>query len=79
MGGTASVPIPVFSLREIAILGSTVGNTPDLVELVELVKRGRIRLPEVQRRPLAAANQSLEDLAARRVIGRIVLAIEEKA
>ena len=79
MGGTGSVPIPVFSLREIAILGSTVGNTPDLVELVELVKRGSIRLPEVQRRPLAAANQSLEDLAAGRVIGRVVLAIEENA
>ena len=79
MGGTASVPIPVFSLREIAILGSTVGNTPDLIELVELVKRGSIRLPEVQSRPLATANQSLEDLAAGRIVGRVVLAIEEKA
>lgn len=79
MGGTASIPIPVFSLREIAILGSTVGNTPDLVELVELVKRGSIRLPEVQRRPFATANQSLEDLAAGRVVGRVVLAIEQEA
>jgi len=79
MGGTASIPIPVVALREIAIMGSAVGNTPDLVELVALVKRGSIRLPKVQRRPLSMADKSLEDLAAGRIVGRVVLEMNEDA
>ena len=79
MGGAASVPIPVLALREIAILGSAVGNTPDLVDLVELVKRGDIRLPDVERRPLSAAEESLRDLVAGRIVGRVVLEINEDA
>lgn len=79
MGGTANIPIPVVALREIAIEGSAVGNTPDLVDLVGLVKRGSIRLPEVERRPLSMADKSLDDLAAGRIVGRVVLEINEKA
>jgi D-arabinose 1-dehydrogenase-like Zn-dependent alcohol dehydrogenase len=79
MGGTASIPIPVVALREIAIMGSAVGNTPDLVDLVALVKRGNIRVPEVERRPLSMANKSLEDLAAGRIVGRVVLEMNENA
>jgi D-arabinose 1-dehydrogenase-like Zn-dependent alcohol dehydrogenase len=79
MGGAASVSIPVLALNEIAIQGSAVGNTPDLVELVGLVKRGKIRLPEVERRPLSAAEQSLQDLVAGRIVGRVVLEIAEDA
>jgi len=79
MGGTASIPIPVLSLREIAIMGSAVGNTPDLVELVGMVKRGEIQLPDVERRPLSTADQSLQDLAAGRIVGRVVLEIDEEA
>ena len=77
MGGAASVPIPVVALREIAIQGSVVGNTPDLIDLVAQVKRGAIRIPEVERRPLSMANQSLEDLAAGRIVGRVVLEIHD--
>jgi D-arabinose 1-dehydrogenase-like Zn-dependent alcohol dehydrogenase len=66
-------------LREIAILGSTVGTTQDLVELVDLVKRGRVQLPEVQCRPLAMADASLADLAAGRIVGRVVLEINAAA
>jgi len=72
-GGTAGLPMPLVALREVSILGSAVGTTRDLVELVELVKRGRVRLPEVRCRPLAMAEQSLADLGAGRVVGRIVL------
>ena len=79
MGGAASVPIPVLALREVAILGSAVGTTPDLVDLVTLVKRGDVRLPEVEHRPLSMADKSLDDLAAGRIIGRVVLEINEDA
>lgn len=77
MGGTASVPIPVLALREISIIGSAVGNTPDLVDLVAMVKRGEIQVPEVERRPLSMVDKSLEDLAAGRIVGRVVLEINE--
>lgn len=79
MGGTTNLPIPVLAFREIAIVGSAVGNTPDLVDLVALVKRGDIRLPEVERRPLSMADKSLEDLAAGRIVGRVVLEMTEIA
>ncbi len=78
-GGAASVPVAVLALREIAILGSAVGTTSDLVELVDLVKQGRVQIPEVQCRPLAMAEQSLAELAAGRIIGRVVLEIGAEA
>jgi alcohol dehydrogenase/propanol-preferring alcohol dehydrogenase len=78
-GGTASIPIPVLAVREIAILGSAVGNTRDLMELVGLAKGGSIHVPEVQCRPVAMADQSLADLAAGRIVGRVVLEVDEDA
>jgi alcohol dehydrogenase/propanol-preferring alcohol dehydrogenase len=74
-GGAATLPIPALAMREIAIVGSFVGNTGDLIDLVNLVKRGRVHLPEVQTRPLAMAEQSLTELAAGKIIGRVVLEI----
>lgn len=73
IGGEVSLSLPLFGLREISILGSFVGTTRDLQELVELVKEGKVQLPEVEKRPLDAAEESLRDLAAGKVVGRIVL------
>ncbi len=75
-GGAASIPIAVLPLREIAILGSLVGTTRELIELVALAKRGQIQLGDVERRPMSAAERSLSDLAGGRVIGRVVLEAE---
>ena len=75
-GGAATVSTAVIAIREIAILGSVVGNTTDLVELVDLVKHGRIELPDIECRPLEKANASLEDLAAGRIVGRVVLEVD---
>ena len=75
-GGMASIPIAVLPLREIAILGSLVGSTQELIELVALAKRGQIQLGDVERRPMNAAERSLSDLAGGRVIGRVVLEAE---
>jgi D-arabinose 1-dehydrogenase-like Zn-dependent alcohol dehydrogenase len=73
IGGEATLPIPAFGMREIAILGSAVGTTRDIVELVALVRAGKIELPDVERRPLAAAESALADLVAGKVTGRVVL------
>jgi len=75
IGGEISLPIPVFGLREISILGSAVGTTRDIAELVGMVRAGKITLPEVDRRPLAMAERSLGDLANGKVIGRVVLEV----
>ena len=75
-GGAANVSPALIAIREISILGSVVGNTSDLVELVDLVKHGRIALPEVECRPLEMVNASLEDLAAGRIVGRVVLEVD---
>ena len=78
IGGEVSLPIPAFGMREIAILGSAVGTTRDIAELVGLVRAGKITLPEVERRPLAAAESSLADLVAGKVTGRVVLEIGDE-
>ena len=72
-GGAAAFPLPVLAMREISILGSAVGSSTQMHELVELVRSGRLVLPAVQVRPLDQAEQSLRDLEAGRVTGRIVL------
>jgi len=75
-GGAANVSTAVIAIRELSILGSVVGNTSDLAELVDLVKHGKIELPDVECRPLEALNASLEDLAAGRIVGRVVLEVD---
>jgi D-arabinose 1-dehydrogenase-like Zn-dependent alcohol dehydrogenase len=75
-GGAANVSTAVIAIRELSILGSVVGNTSDLAELVDMVKHGKIELPDVECRPLETVNASLEDLAAGRVVGRVVLEVQ---
>ena len=79
MGGTAQLQVPLLALREIAIMGSVVGTTADLIELVAMVKRGQIALPAVESRPLAQIESSLADLAAGRIVGRVVLEIDPQS
>lgn len=72
-GGAATIPLVALAMREISLMGSAVGSTAQIRELVELVRSGQVVLPPVQVRPLAQAEQSLQDLQAGRVTGRIVL------
>jgi D-arabinose 1-dehydrogenase-like Zn-dependent alcohol dehydrogenase len=72
-GGEFRLPLPMFALKSLQIRGSYVGSLADLRELVELAQR--VSLPQIplQLRPLAGVNQSLQDLAQGRVVGRVVL------
>ena len=72
-GGAATIPLVALAMREVALMGSAVGSTAQIRELVALVQSGKLALPAVQVRPLAQAEQSLRDLEAGRVTGRIVL------
>jgi alcohol dehydrogenase, propanol-preferring len=73
MGGRFNLPVPMFPLRELAIMGSYVGTLSEARELVALVKQGRIRPIPYAERPLAEANAALADLRAGGVVGRLVL------
>ena len=72
-GGGFSMPIPMFPMRAISIGGSYVGSLTDTLEMMELVKAGKIDPIPVQERPLSEASKTLDDLRAGHVLGRVVL------
>jgi len=72
-GGAATVPIPSFPLRAIAIMGTYVGRLDEAREIMELVRAHKVAPIPLQERPLSAANASLNDLRGGRVVGRILL------
>ncbi len=72
-GGATTIPLVALAMREISLMGSAVGSTAQMRELVALVQSGKLTLPAVHVRPLAQAEQSLQDLQAGRITGRVVL------
>lgn len=73
IGGDITLSLPIIPLRPLCIEGSYVGTLPELQELVDLAKRGKLKPIAVKRRPLAEVNQALDDLHLGKVIGRTVL------
>lgn len=76
-GGAASVPVPLFPQKALKVQGSYVGTIEDMHELMAIVRTGKVPPIPVEERPIAEVNQALEDLAAGRVLGRIVLATDD--
>jgi D-arabinose 1-dehydrogenase-like Zn-dependent alcohol dehydrogenase len=74
IGGSFTLPVPMFPLRALSVVGSYVGSLAEARELVELVGAGRVAPIPVETRPLAETNRSLEDLRAGRIVGRVVVA-----
>jgi D-arabinose 1-dehydrogenase-like Zn-dependent alcohol dehydrogenase len=72
-GGELKASSTMLALRELSVQGSYCGSPQDLRELVALARSGKLRLGNVKPRPMAEAQQALEDLVAGRVIGRQVL------
>jgi D-arabinose 1-dehydrogenase-like Zn-dependent alcohol dehydrogenase len=72
-GGEFRCGVPLFPFKSMSVEGSYVSGLNELHELMALAQK--IKLPEIPLtlRPLSQVNQSLEDLAAGRVVGRIVL------
>ena len=73
MGGRFSLPVPMFPLRALSIIGSYVGSLEEARAVLDLARRGRIAPIPVTLRPLAEADRSLNDLREGNVLGRIVL------
>ena len=72
-GGLAEFPLPLFALRGVQVIGNFTGTLSDLVELVELAKKGLI-IPVVSGvYPLEDANLALDKLRHGEVKGRVML------
>ncbi len=64
---------PELTTRQgVAVVGSYVGSPKEMAELMELVGGGAVKPLPVATRPLDQAGQTLEDLEAGRIVGRVV-------
>ena len=72
-GGHLEMPIVMFPVRAISILGSMVGTLAEMHEVLTLARSGKLTEVPVEIRALDAATKSLDDLRQGRIIGRVVL------
>jgi D-arabinose 1-dehydrogenase-like Zn-dependent alcohol dehydrogenase len=72
-GGSMSMPLPMFPLRALSIIGSYVGSLAEAEEMMAIVRAGKVDPIPFATRPLAQAGQTLEDLKAGKITGRVVL------
>jgi len=72
-GGSITLPLPLIPMRSIMVQGSYVGSLAEMKELLALVRGGIVAPMPIENRPLDRATETLEDLRAGRIVGRIVL------
>lgn len=72
-GGDVTVPTPYLPMRAMTLRGSYVGSQTDMAELLDLVKRTGMPPVPIRTRPLADVNETLNDLRAGKIVGRVVL------
>lgn len=72
-GGALSLPLATIPPRMLTIRGSQVGTLAEMRELMALARAGRVPPIPIETRPLSRATQTLEDLHAGRITGRVVL------
>lgn len=72
-GGAAEIVLPTIPLKAITIQGAYTGNYKNLVELVELAKKGGINPIVSKRYSLDDVNTALGDLKQGKIIGRAVI------
>jgi D-arabinose 1-dehydrogenase-like Zn-dependent alcohol dehydrogenase len=72
-GGAMSMPLPLFPLRALSIIGSYVGSLPEAQEMMTIVRAGKVDPIPFATRPLAEADKTLSDLRAGKITGRVVL------
>jgi len=72
-GGAVDLPLVSIPLKAITIQGAYTGNYNDMIELIDLAKRGAIKPIISKHYSLDEVNNALEDLKNRKVIGRSVI------
>jgi len=77
-GGALNLPIPLIPLNARTIQGSYVGSFEDMTELMAYVRDGKIAPIQIEERPLDQVTQTMYDLKAGKVTGRVVLIPKER-
>ncbi|MEZ5660046.1 MAG: alcohol dehydrogenase [Burkholderiaceae bacterium] len=72
-GGDFKMPLPMLPQKALTVRGAFVGSSPQLRELIALVRTGKVKPLIMESRPLSAASEALDDLRAGKVTGRVVL------
>ena len=72
-GGSLDLSLVTIPLKAITIQGAYTGNYSDMVELLELAKKGAINPIVSKHYSLADTNNALNDLKNRKIIGRAVI------
>ena len=78
-GGELTHPLPPIAQRAIGIIGSYVGNLQELREVVALAQSGKLKPTPVETRPIKEVNRTLDELKAGKILGRVVLDVNETA
>ena len=73
IGGGYSTAVAMFPLKAMCIEGTQTGTLTEARELIDLVRDKNIAPPPIAERPLAQASQTLDDLRAGKIVGRVVL------
>ncbi len=72
-GDALPISLPLFPFKLMTVRGSFTGTLEEMAELMGLVKAGKVPPIPVEPRPLVQATQTLNDLRAGRILGRVVL------
>ena len=72
IGGSVEIALPLLPARNLTIRGSLVGTLDELKALLQFAEEGRLPAIPVATRPMSQINDILDDLEARRLIGRVV-------
>jgi D-arabinose 1-dehydrogenase-like Zn-dependent alcohol dehydrogenase len=72
-GGDFKMPLPWLPQKVMTVRGSYVGSCNDLRELMALVRTGKVKEIPISQRPLSEASNTLDDLKAGKITGRVVL------
>lgn len=73
IGGEMKLSVPTLPLKGVSIIGNYVGSLAEAKAMLALVKQGKILPIPVSTRPLAEAQEALDDLKAGKTVGRAVL------
>jgi D-arabinose 1-dehydrogenase-like Zn-dependent alcohol dehydrogenase len=73
IGGGFATAVAMFALKAMTIEGTQTGTLAEARELIDLVRTKNIAAPPIAERPLDRASQTLDDLRAGKIVGRVVL------
>jgi D-arabinose 1-dehydrogenase-like Zn-dependent alcohol dehydrogenase len=74
-GGEIRLSLGSLILRALTIQGSHLGSLSELREVVALAQQGKLRPIPVETRPLSAVSETLDELKAGKITGRVVAKI----